>query len=160
MNENIGKCKGSGTRKGNGQCLCDSGYAGANCNECGEQHYESFRDATKLLCTNCHAACGNGGCNGAGPKGCRKCKEGWRMDTENGCVDVNECLDNRETCNPQQFCVNNEGSFTCLECDRSCDKCDGDGPDMCKKCAIGYKLKDGKCQGKFAYRSLCFEYCD
>ncbi|XP_023159840.1 cysteine-rich with EGF-like domain protein 2 isoform X3 [Drosophila hydei] len=143
---NNGKCKGNGTRKGNGQCLCDSGYAGINCNDCDENNYESFRDATKLLCTPCHAACGDGGCNGAGPKSCRKCKDGWRMDTETGCVDINECVDQHRACRPQQFCVNNEGSFSCLECDRSCDGCDGDGPDMCKKCADGYQLKDGKCQ--------------
>ncbi|XP_017844556.1 cysteine-rich with EGF-like domain protein 2 isoform X1 [Drosophila busckii] len=141
-----GKCKGAGTRKGNGSCLCDSSYAGLNCNECAEQYYESFRDANKLLCTQCHAACGDGGCSAAGPKSCRKCKDGWLMDTENGCIDINECLEQKRACKPQQFCVNNEGSFSCLECDRSCDGCDGDGPDMCRKCADGYQLKDGKCQ--------------
>ncbi|KAH8329125.1 hypothetical protein KR074_004083 [Drosophila pseudoananassae] len=142
-----GKCKGAGTRKGNGKCLCDAGYTGTNCNECGPQHYESFRDEKKLLCTQCHAACGEGGCTGAGPKSCRKCKDGWRMDTESGCVDINECVEQQRpnACREQQFCVNNEGSFTCLECDRSCNGCDGDGPDMCKKCADGYQLKDGKC---------------
>ncbi|KAH8333912.1 cysteine-rich with EGF-like domain protein 2 isoform X1 [Drosophila kikkawai] len=143
-----GKCKGAGTRKGNGKCLCDAGYAGPNCNECGAEHYESFRDESKLLCTQCHAACGEGGCTGGGPKSCRKCKDGWSMDSEAGCVDINECLDQQRrpnSCRPQQFCVNNEGSFSCLECDRSCDGCEGDGPDMCKKCAEGYKLKEGKC---------------
>lgn len=74
------------------------------------------------------------------------------MDTENGCVDVNECLDNHRPCKQQQFCVNNEGSFTCLECDRSCDGCDGDGPDMCKQCAVNYRLRDGKCIGMYAFR--------
>ncbi|KAH8279615.1 hypothetical protein KR018_008346 [Drosophila ironensis] len=144
-----GKCKGAGTRKGNGKCLCDAGYAGESCRECGPQHYESFRDEKKLLCTPCHAACGEGGCTGAGPKSCRKCKEGWRMDSEAGCLDINECLEPQQqrgsACKPQQFCVNNEGSFSCLECDRSCNGCDGDGPDMCRKCADGYQLKEGKC---------------
>ncbi|XP_052838137.1 cysteine-rich with EGF-like domain protein 2 isoform X1 [Drosophila gunungcola] len=139
-----GKCKGAGTRKGNGKCKCDPGYAGENCNECGLIHYESFRDEKKLLCTQCHAACGEGGCTGGGSKSCRKCKDGWIMDSEAGCVDVNECLE-QKSCRPQQFCVNNEGSFSCLECDRSCDGCDGDGPDMCKKCAVGFALKNGKC---------------
>ena len=27
-----GKCKGDGTRKGNGKCACDSGYGGETCN--------------------------------------------------------------------------------------------------------------------------------
>ncbi|XP_039491441.1 cysteine-rich with EGF-like domain protein 2 isoform X1 [Drosophila santomea] len=142
-----GKCKGDGTRKGNGKCKCDPGHAGPNCNDCGPEHYESFRDEKKLLCTQCHAACGEGGCTGGGPKSCRKCKKGWSMDSEAGCVDINECLEQQRpnSCRPQQFCVNNEGSFSCLECDRSCDGCDGDGPDMCKKCADGYELRDGKC---------------
>ncbi|XP_001357092.2 cysteine-rich with EGF-like domain protein 2 isoform X1 [Drosophila pseudoobscura] len=147
-----GKCKGAGTRKGNGKCLCDAGYAGSNCKECALQYYESFRDEKKLLCTQCHAACGDGGCTGAGPKSCRKCKDGWHMDSETGCVDINECLDQQRptACRPQQFCVNNEGSFSCLECDRSCNGCDGDGPDMCKQCADGFVLKDGKCQDQSA----------
>ncbi|XP_037957717.1 cysteine-rich with EGF-like domain protein 2 isoform X2 [Teleopsis dalmanni] len=142
-----GKCKGGGTRKGNGKCACDSGYAGDNCSQCGNNYYEAFRDDTKLLCSECHKACGgDGGCTGAGPKACRKCKEGWRMDTDKGCQDINECLDTPRACRPNQFCVNNEGSHSCLECDRSCEGCDGDGPDMCKKCGAGFKLKDGKCQ--------------
>ncbi|XP_030380532.1 cysteine-rich with EGF-like domain protein 2 isoform X2 [Scaptodrosophila lebanonensis] len=140
-----GKCKGAGTRKGNGQCSCDSGYTGSHCDKCAEQYYESFRDASKLLCTPCHAAC-SGGCTGAGPNSCQKCNPGWHRDSDNGCVDINECLEQNNVCRLQQFCVNNEGSYTCLECDRSCNGCDGDGPDMCRQCADGYKLKDGKCQ--------------
>ena len=27
-----GKCKGEGTRKGNGKCACDTGYGGDTCN--------------------------------------------------------------------------------------------------------------------------------
>lgn len=65
-----GKCKGDGTRKGNGKCACDDGYQGESCNGCDNQHYESYRDDTKLLCSVCHVACGDeGGCTGAGPKG-------------------------------------------------------------------------------------------
>lgn len=65
-----GNCKGNGTRKGNGKCSCHAGYKGDNCNECALQYYESFRDDTKLLCSECHVACEkNTGCNGAGPQG-------------------------------------------------------------------------------------------
>lgn len=65
-----GFCKGNNTRKGNGKCSCYTGYTGENCNQCDLQYYESFRDDTKLLCTECHAACAkNTGCKGPGPKG-------------------------------------------------------------------------------------------
>uniref|UniRef100_A0A1A9W0H7 EGF-like domain-containing protein n=1 Tax=Glossina brevipalpis TaxID=37001 RepID=A0A1A9W0H7_9MUSC len=145
--EGNGKCKGDGTRKGNGQCACDAGYSGTNCNECSKGYYEAFRDSKKLLCSECHNACTKEeGCTGAGPKACSKCNEGWRWLETHGCQDVNECIDVPRVCRPNQFCVNNDGSYTCLECDRSCDGCDGDGPDMCKQCANGYTLKEGKCQ--------------
>lgn len=84
-----------------------------------------------------------------------KCNDGWRWDDENGCEDVNECLAKPKVCQTDQFCVNNEGTHSCLDCDRSCNGCDGDGPDMCKKCADGYSLKDGKCQGEYGNRLLC-----
>ncbi|XP_055642832.1 cysteine-rich with EGF-like domain protein 2 isoform X2 [Toxorhynchites rutilus septentrionalis] len=142
-----GKCKGNGTRKGNGQCVCDEGYSGSNCDSCGSEHYESFRDAEKLLCSKCHKACAAGGCTGAGPNACRVCRSGWVMDNQRGgCTDIDECT-TANTCSKQQFCVNNEGSFSCLECDKSCDGCDGDGPDMCRKCADGFELRDGLCTG-------------
>jgi len=65
-----GKCKGEGTRKGNGKCACDKGYSGENCSDCAINYYIAFRDETKLLCSPCHKACAEGGCSGAGAKGC------------------------------------------------------------------------------------------
>lgn len=167
-----GKCKGNGTRKGNGKCACDAGYRGEACMECDNNWYESFRDETKLLCSICHVACGgDGGCSAAGPKGCRVCKTGWAMHPElGGCVDVDECASSdQQRCAKNQFCVNNEGAFTCLgwntrsikietffnlckyftECDKSCNGCTGDGPDECSNCAVGFELRDGLCKGKF-----------
>lgn len=149
-----GKCKGNGTRKGNGRCACDSGYMGDGCMQCvADTHYESYRDATMLLCSQCHVACGAGGCTGAGPQACRVCRDGWKMIPEQGgCVDMDECLQSAAPpCKRNQFCVNNEGSFSCLECDRSCDGCTGDGPDLCNACADGYELHEGLCRGKFCY---------
>ncbi|XP_036327999.1 cysteine-rich with EGF-like domain protein 2 [Rhagoletis pomonella] len=142
-----GKCKGSGTRKGNGKCACDAGFTGENCKKCADNHYEAYNDGKKMLCSPCHKSCDDKGCTGAGPKACRNCKDGWIMGNDPvGCQDINECLLQNRPCRPNQFCVNDEGSYTCLECDRSCEGCDGDGPDMCRKCAAGFALKDGKCQ--------------
>lgn len=163
-----GVCKGNGTRKGNGKCACDAGYDGVDCMQCAKQYYEAFRDEQKLLCSICHVACkDDAGCTGSGPKGkcgrgffgalaesrgfaaCRVCADGWIMQPENGgCIDVDECATGRHTCTRNQFCVNGEGSHQCLDCDRSCDGCNGDGPDLCDKCADGFELRDGLCKGE------------
>jgi len=46
--------------------------------------------------------------------GCTDCKDGWMYLGEGeGCVDLNECLD-QDVCTSQQFCVNNDGSYSCL----------------------------------------------
>lgn len=143
-----GQCKGNGTRKGNGQCQCDVGYRGEFCLECDLSYYEAFRDADKLLCSRCHAACDEGGCTTAGPKGCRVCRNGWIMEQEiGGCMDVDECLSSKSPCRTNQFCVNSEGSYKCLECDKSCKGCIGDGPDLCNECADGFELREGLCTG-------------
>ena len=65
---NNGKCKGAGTRKGNGQCSCDAGYTGEACNVCSEGYYESYKDSSKVLCSKCHVAC-DGPCTKAGNSG-------------------------------------------------------------------------------------------
>ncbi|KAJ9578009.1 hypothetical protein L9F63_025130, partial [Diploptera punctata] len=135
---------GAGTRKGNGRCSCDKGYEGEFCNMCASEFYESYRDEVKLLCSPCHSSC-QGACTQAGPKGCSACKPGWFMDTEKGCLDVNECFLNPTPCKRNEFCVNNDGSYTCLACDKACESCQGDGPDMCDQCASGYTLKDNMC---------------
>ncbi|XP_012265730.2 cysteine-rich with EGF-like domain protein 2 [Athalia rosae] len=142
---NNGKCKGSGTRKGNGNCTCDAGYSGDVCDRCSPGYFESYRDEIKLLCTKCHPAC-DGDCKNGGAEACEKCNRGWEMIEGKGCVDVNECLiENKEACSGNRFCVNTDGSFDCLECDKACDGCTGDGPDMCIKCVDGHRKKDNIC---------------
>lgn len=65
-----GKCKGNGTRRGNGKCACHDGYTGESCNNCAVGYYESFRDENKLLCSICHVSCdATHGCTSAGPNG-------------------------------------------------------------------------------------------
>lgn len=109
-----GVCKGNGTRKGNGKCLCDAGYAGESCLECDKGYYESFKDETKQLCSKCHMACDDDGCKGPGSKNCVGCTSGWIRDTEGNCIDIDECHRKQSPCKSNQFCVNTEGSFSCL----------------------------------------------
>ncbi|XP_058808335.1 cysteine-rich with EGF-like domain protein 2 [Phymastichus coffea] len=141
---NNGRCKGAGTRKGSGQCTCDKGYSGEDCFDCATGFYESYRDNKKLLCSACHRAC-KGTCSGGGSKDCKECNSGWRLIDGKGCYDIDECIEKEDPCSHNQFCVNSEGSFSCIECDKSCDGCDGDGPDMCIKCAKEYRKKGNVC---------------
>lgn len=76
--------------------------------------------------------------------GCSKCKSGWLLSEDIGCYDINECL-SEDICSGNEFCVNTEGSYKCMQCDPACNGCHGDGPDMCLNCAEGYKLHDNIC---------------
>lgn len=87
------------------------------------------------------------------PSGCGTCAPGWVMNKEKGCTDINECASAKPACGPLQFCVNTEGSYRCLECDRSCAGCTGDGPDMCINCANGYTLINNMCVGMYTIKS-------
>lgn len=139
-----GKCKGSGTRKGNGKCACDKGYMGELCNECGLGYFESYKDTEKLLCSECHKSCQDH-CTGAGPKSCANCKTGYMMHTEHGCQDVDEChQETQDACQMNQFCVNTEGSHKCFDCDKGCKTCFADGPDSCNECADDYVMQPHK----------------
>ena len=55
--------QGAGTRKGNGECLCNTGYSGILCDSCSNNYYEAYKDESKVLCEKCHKAC-NGPCSG------------------------------------------------------------------------------------------------
>ncbi|KAL4721117.1 hypothetical protein ACJJTC_009397 [Scirpophaga incertulas] len=138
-----GKCRGDGTRKGNGTCLCDIGYVGENCDQCAVGYYLSHKDDNQILCSPCHKTC-MGGCRHGTPKDCVACKPGFAFDTDEGCYDVNEC-DDINRCTKDQFCLNSIGSFKCVQCDKACIGCHGDGPDMCRKCASGYSRKGEFC---------------
>lgn len=138
-----GKCRGDGTRKGNGTCLCDPGYDGEYCSKCSLGHYQSYADKNKLLCSPCHMSC-MGGCRAGTLKDCAACKPGFIFDSDEGCLDVNEC-DEPKKCKDEQFCMNSIGSFACFNCHSACNGCHGDGPDMCRKCANGYLEKGEFC---------------
>lgn len=108
-----GHCKGGGTRKGNGKCSCDVGYTGESCFECANGYYSSYKDEKKLLCSKCHMSC-KGNCKDAGPQECFECNAGWKMIEGQGCIDIDECLQNDSICPGNEFCVNKEGNYSCL----------------------------------------------
>jgi len=61
------------------------------------------------------------------------------MNTEHGCLDIDECQVGKECEGQNKFCVNTEGSFKCMDCDKACNGCESDGPDNCFECAKGFK---------------------
>ncbi|XP_037554570.1 cysteine-rich with EGF-like domain protein 2 isoform X1 [Dermacentor silvarum] len=143
-----GRCKGSGTRKGNGKCDCHKGYMGELCDSCTEGYYEDKPGANGTkICTPCDKSC-KGPCTEGGPKACKECVAGYVMNEELGCVDIDECIESEEDlCAKERntFCANTQGSYKCMMCDFACDGCTGDGPDHCVKCAKSYVLKDKTC---------------
>ena len=44
---------------------------------------------------------------------CKECNVGWIYDPDHGCLEINECS-TLDPCKKNEFCINNEGSFTCL----------------------------------------------
>ena len=49
-----GKCKGSGTRKGNGKCACDAAYTGPMCDECARGYHKTYQGISLRLYHNIH----------------------------------------------------------------------------------------------------------
>jgi len=139
-----GRCKGNGTRKGQGDCSCDTGYYDEMCDSCAPLFYQSHKDEKSFTCSACHKACKNS-CTGPGAKNCELCQDGWDFDEELGCIDVNECLMEEKTCKQNEYCLNTDGSYSCISCDSSCESCYGDGRDMCERCAEGFTMKDKVC---------------
>lgn len=43
-----GQCDGDGTRAGTGLCMCQTGYGGPFCSECGDGYYEAVRNDSHL----------------------------------------------------------------------------------------------------------------
>jgi len=71
-----GKCEGSGDKQGSGACVCDEGYAGDLCNECGPRHFKSFGNDTYTMCTPCANGCET--CLSANDTDCLTCAAGFR----------------------------------------------------------------------------------
>lgn len=144
-------CHGDSTRTGNGSCVCREGHTGIECASCLPGYYLdksvlklSDDSPKRILCKACHRSCLY--CRHESPQGCEVCKSGFTWVPGYGCSDIDECIKSKnKICGENTFCVNTEGSYFCYECDRACDGCHGDGPDMCLRCAKGYKLDNGNC---------------
>lgn len=142
-----GDCDGSGTRAGTGKCTCNTNNEGEACEKCRTEHWKDGvkSNTTHVICSSCHKACGDEGCDGGGVEACSNCGNGFKSvsgqeSLGKGCEDVDECED-VTTCNSAtEFCLNLEGSFKCEKCDEICDPeegCHGDGPGGCKGCREG-----------------------
>ncbi|ELU11891.1 hypothetical protein CAPTEDRAFT_152137 [Capitella teleta] len=137
-----GDCDGEGTRSGNGTCSCQEGYTGDTCTECVEGFYEVTPSNPKdsVKCKKCHESC-ESQCWEAGPKGCDECKAGYTQTEADGCVDVNECTENKHECSEDEYCSNSQGSYDCKECPSGCKGCTSF--DECTECQEGYLQPEG-----------------
>ncbi|KPJ08534.1 Cysteine-rich with EGF-like domain protein 2 [Papilio machaon] len=132
-----GSCDGDGTRKGNGSCICNRGFAGEFCENCAENYYST----PEADCKPCHKACNN--CKGEGAAACVICQTGWELEVD-VCTDVNECL-KENLCKVNEYCINWEGSYSCKTCDVTCKTCSGKGITNCTSCEVDEILVNGMC---------------
>lgn len=123
---NNGKCAGSGTRLGNGHCVCKKGYSGEVCAQCEAGYYlnKTMHQLNGTVqCLACDASCAQT-CFEGGPRGCNVCKSGFSWDHTFGCFDIDECASELPNpCPRNSFCINTEGSYQCYRELFSCNHC-------------------------------------
>jgi hypothetical protein len=51
-----------------------------------------------------------------------------------------------------------KGPSLLAACDKACESCEGDGPDMCTGCAQGYSLQDNMCVGMYILSCQCLDW--
>lgn len=158
-----GNCEGSGDKQGSGKCVCDEGYSGDLCNECGPRHFQSFGNDTYTMCTPCATGCET--CLSANDTECLSCATGYREEKASEpaevkaegeeakegeeaaeekpqtvtCVDINECVEQSDLCPVGEYCANTEGSYTCepWKCSPMCTRCYGPTNHHCFECIPG-----------------------
>lgn len=67
-------------------------------------------------CEACDKACKHG-CTGLGKENCLSeegCNDGFRLNENNICDDIDECTENPEICANGEVCRNSYGSFHCI----------------------------------------------
>ena len=50
------------------------------------------------------------------------------------------------------------GTSLLAACDRACESCEDEGPDMCTRCAQGYMLQDNVCVGTYILSCQSFNW--
>lgn len=121
-------------------CKACTDKTAANCVQCADRFYDN-----EGICAACHKSCATS-CTGPEATNCDACKEGWEIDTTEGCKDVNECEVQPGICPESHYCTNNEGSYKCNDCHSACKECTAYGPESCLSCAQGYKQSSGVCE--------------
>ncbi|KAH9280955.1 Cysteine-rich with EGF-like domain protein 2 [Echinococcus granulosus] len=141
-----GHCDGNGTRNGTGICLCRIGFSGKSCDKCDNlTHFQSSFENGSISCSTCHPSCA-GGCSDATSASCISCAKGFTDIEKDGhriCVDIDECAGDGSLCKVGTFCVNSEGSFSCVKCPKECLACTN--PSTCLSCLSGYTLTGTRC---------------
>ena len=79
-------------------------------------------------------------CKGPTSADCDSCKkDSWYFNEETKkCEDLDECKTKEKPCNHNEYCENNEGSYSCKECDVNCDGCTAKGGQFCTECKSGF----------------------
>jgi len=101
-------------------------------------------------CEPCNIACSSG-CTDGTHTTCTECAPGYKMSSNwvsnDGCVDVNECLELPITCPAGQTCVNKPGPDSCEPCHENCESCVSTEPTGCLVCKQGFtKTEDSGCK--------------
>ncbi len=112
-----------------GGCAVLEGSLGDTCGGCGELVCDGMEG---LRCS-----CDTGdGCafDATGQDACA-CVDGFLPDATGACVDVDECADAADDCDPLAGCVNEEGGFSCGECPAGTFDAAGDG----RSCAPAFE---------------------
>ena len=124
-----GQCLGSGTREGDGTCLCSSGWAGEKCNACAN----GFYGPKCLKCDDCN---GHGSCNGTSTGGNGKCICQARFSGVNceSCIPGYFGSDCSAKCSVPETCVYG----ACNQVSGKCDCAQGYRGTKCEECDTGY----------------------
>uniref|UniRef100_A0A8R1DNL8 FiBrilliN homolog n=1 Tax=Caenorhabditis japonica TaxID=281687 RepID=A0A8R1DNL8_CAEJA len=114
--------------EGSFKCECHSGFEGDGVKKCTNPLERSCEDVEKFCGRVEHVSCLSVRVYNGSLSSVCECEPGFRFDKENNkCVDIDECDENRNNCDPASaVCVNTEGSFRC-------------------ECAEGYEGEGGVC---------------
>lgn len=117
--------------EGSFKCECHSGFEGDGIKKCTNPLERSCEDVEKFCGRVDHVSCLSVRIYNGSLSSVCECEPGFRFEKEsNSCVDIDECEESRNNCDPASaVCVNTEGSYRC-------------------ECAEGYEGEGGVCTGK------------